>query len=63
MVTGLDWDINIMKPIKYVKHPISDEEKKAIMADGIKIVDTIFAPTEEVEEEKPAKRKPAKAKA
>jgi hypothetical protein len=52
-----------MKPIKYVKHPISDEEKKAIMADGFKIVDAIFAPTEEVEEEKPAKRKPAKAKA
>ena len=33
-----------MKPIKYVKHPISKAEKDAIIADGFKILDSKFEP-------------------
>lgn len=42
------------KPIKYVKHPITPEQKASLIAEGFKIVDEIYKPVEvEVEAEKP----------
>lgn len=41
--------------IKYVKHPVSPEEKAKLRAEGYKIIDIRFKPTE-VEEERPKKR-------
>lgn len=46
-----------MKPIKYVKHPISKEEKDKIIADGFKILDARFEP------KKPKPKAKAKRKA
>ena len=36
-----------MRPIKYVKHPISKKEKDALIAEGFKILDSKFEPEKE----------------
>ena len=51
------------KPIKYVKHPLSAEDKALIISQGFKILDIRFKPIDLVEDEKPAKKKKAKPKA
>lgn len=45
-----------MKPVKYVKHPLSKEDKEKYIADGFKILDARFEP------EKPKPKAKAKAK-
>jgi hypothetical protein len=42
-----------MKPIKYVKHPVSKEDKAKYIADGFKVLDARYEP----KTTKPAKRK------
>lgn len=46
-----------MKPVKYVKHPLSKEDKEKHIADGFKILDARFEP------EKPKPKAKAKPKA
>ena len=48
--------------IKYVKMPISIEEKRALNKQGFKVVDAKFDPSPEAPKEKP-KRKPRAKKA
>lgn len=44
-----------MKKVKYLKHPVSSEEKKSWVSQGFKIVDIKFCP--EGYEEEPIKKK------
>ena len=41
------------REIKYMKMPVSQEEKRKLNAQGYKIVDERFAPKEEEQEQKP----------
>jgi hypothetical protein len=34
------------KPIKYVKHPITQEQKAKLIAEGYKIIDEAYKPAE-----------------
>jgi hypothetical protein len=34
------------KPIKYVKHPIDQEQKAKLIAEGYKIIDEVYKPAE-----------------
>lgn len=45
-----------MKPIKYVKHPVSKEQKDKIIADGFKILDARFEPKKPKPKAKPKKK-------
>ncbi len=51
------------KPIKYVAHPVSAEDKAAIIAEGYRIIDIRFKPdaesSETVKEVKPKRKKKA----
>ncbi len=51
-----------MKPIKYVKHPVSKEQKAKIIADGFKILDSRFEPEKPKPKAKTKQRKKAEPK-
>lgn len=51
-----------MKKIVYEPHPVSDERKSELMAQGVKIVDAIFKPAEQapVNTDAPVEQAPVK---
>lgn len=49
------------RKIKYVKHPVSPEQKAKLVSEGYKIIDERFKP-EGYQEDKPKAKKKAKAK-
>lgn len=51
-----------MKPVKYVKHPVSKEQKAKLIADGFKILDARFEPEKPKPKAKAKPKKKAKAK-
>ncbi len=42
--------------IKYIDHPCSTEQKKEWNAKGYKVIDSKFAPVEQVEQEAPKRK-------
>jgi hypothetical protein len=48
--------------IKYVKHPVTAEDKKELNKQGFKIIDIKFKPIEEIEEVEPVAKKTPKRK-
>jgi hypothetical protein len=53
----------LIMQIKYIKHPVSVEEKRSLNKQGFKLIDTMFKPVEEAEEFKPAIKAQPKRKA
>ena len=49
--------------IKYIKHPVSVEEKQSLNKQGFKLIDIMFKPIEEVEEVKSVIKAQPKRKA
>jgi len=48
--------------IKYLKHPVTIEEKQSLNKHGFKIIDIKFKPVDEVEEVKPKRKVLSKGK-
>ena len=49
-----------MKPVKYVTHPVSKEDKEKYIAEGFKILDARFEPKKPKPKAKPKKKVEAK---